>query len=119
LENNHFISISIANLRGSNEFGSSQMKKNKTNMTLNDDSYGALNPYTSKPYSAKYHTILKKRQTLPIWKYRSKFLQLLAHNQIIILVGETGSGKTTQIPQFVVKACNDFGSKWYAHNQEK
>ncbi|KAG0585058.1 hypothetical protein M758_3G254900 [Ceratodon purpureus] len=63
-----------------------------------------LNPYTSRPYSAKYFEILEKRRTLPVWQQKAEFLSILAKNQTMILVGETGSGKTTQIPQFVVEA---------------
>ena len=34
---------------------------------------------------------------LPVWEYQEKFLDLLAKHQTICLVGETGSGKTTQV----------------------
>ncbi|XP_024368018.1 probable pre-mRNA-splicing factor ATP-dependent RNA helicase DEAH2 isoform X1 [Physcomitrium patens] len=63
-----------------------------------------LNPHTGRPYSAKYFEILEKRRTLPVWQQKAEFLNILAKNQTMILVGETGSGKTTQIPQFVVEA---------------
>ena len=33
---------------------------------------------------------------------RDEFLKLYQENQILVFVGETGSGKTTQIPQFVL-----------------
>src|ERR1700679_1097729 len=33
---------------------------------------------------------------------RDEFLQLYQKSQILVFVGETGSGKTTQIPQFVL-----------------
>ena len=39
-----------------------------------------------------------ERQTLPIYKYREDILKLIRDNQTVVLVGETGSGKTTQIP---------------------
>ena len=35
-------------------------------------------------------------------KQRREFLELIHKNQILVLVGETGSGKTTQIPQFLL-----------------
>ncbi|CAM6082136.1 unnamed protein product [Calypogeia fissa] len=63
-----------------------------------------VNPYTSRPYSLRYYEILEKRRTLPVWQQKQEFLDILAKNQTMILVGETGSGKTTQIPQFVVEA---------------
>ncbi|BBM99413.1 pre-mRNA-splicing factor ATP-dependent RNA helicase DHX15/PRP43 [Marchantia polymorpha subsp. ruderalis] len=63
-----------------------------------------LNPYTNRPYSQRYYEILEKRRTLPVWQQKQEFLDILAKHQTMILVGETGSGKTTQIPQFVVEA---------------
>lgn len=45
--------------------------------------------------------ILQDRKTLPIYSYREKLLTLIRDNQVVVLVGETGSGKTTQIPQYL------------------
>ncbi|KAI6215765.1 hypothetical protein M3Y94_00423000 [Aphelenchoides besseyi] len=59
-----------------------------------------LNPYNGNVYSARYHQILDQRMRLPVWDYREKFMEFLNANQCITLVGETGSGKTTQIPQW-------------------
>lgn len=61
-----------------------------------------LNPYTSRPYSAKYIEILEKRRTLPVWQQKTEFLNILAKHQTMILVGETGSGKTTQVRFFIL-----------------
>lgn len=55
------------------------------------------NPWTGKPYSPKYFEILEKRKKLPVWEYRERFRDLITKNQVIVLVGETGSGKTTQV----------------------
>lgn len=41
---------------------------------------------------------------MPAYDSSSKLLGLLKDYQVIILVGETGSGKTTQIPQFLIEA---------------
>ena len=61
-----------------------------------------INPLTLKPFSQKYETILKQRLELPVYKHKKAFLDLIDNNQCLVLVGETGSGKTTQIPQFVL-----------------
>jgi len=61
-----------------------------------------MNPLTNLPYTPKYKEILKKRLNLPVWDYKEKFEKLVQENQTIVLVGETGSGKTTQIPQWCV-----------------
>lgn len=44
------------------------------------------------------------RKSLPIYEYRDQFLDALANHQILVIVGETGSGKTTQLPQYLHEA---------------
>ncbi|KAJ4775920.1 RNA helicase-like [Rhynchospora pubera] len=46
----------------------------------------------------------EERKTLPIYPYRDELLQAVKDHQVIIIVGETGSGKTTQIPQYLHEA---------------
>lgn len=41
---------------------------------------------------------------LPIHAHRELFLKTLQERQVVIVDGETGSGKTTQIPQYLMKA---------------
>jgi pre-mRNA-splicing factor ATP-dependent RNA helicase DHX15/PRP43 len=57
----------------------------------------SINRWTGRPYSARYLEILEKRRTLPVWQQKDDFLAVLRDNQTLILVGETGSGKTTQV----------------------
>jgi len=45
--------------------------------------------------------IKKNREGLPIYPHRGELLKAIRDNQIIIIDGETGSGKTTQIPQYL------------------
>ena len=68
-----------------------------------------INPYTGIPHTRKYYEIFRKRVGLPVWEYREKFFTLLKENQCIVLVGETGSGKTTQIPQWCVEFTKELG----------
>ncbi|KAI0931624.1 hypothetical protein AcW2_000470 [Taiwanofungus camphoratus] len=51
---------------------------------------------------ANYACILKARMRLPAFSAKDHFLQLLGKHRCIIVVGETGCGKTTQVPQFVL-----------------
>ncbi|KAF8116630.1 hypothetical protein N665_0015s0007 [Sinapis alba] len=75
-----------------------------------------INKWNGKPYSQRYYDILEKRKDLPVWLQKDEFLRTLNSNQTPILVGETGSGKTTQIPQFVLDAVEagnkDKHKKW-------
>ncbi|KAI6209076.1 hypothetical protein M3Y96_00182600 [Aphelenchoides besseyi] len=44
------------------------------------------------------------RRSLPVYAFRDEFLRAVEDNQILIICGETGSGKTTQLPQYLYEA---------------
>uniref|UniRef100_A0A2P2MK89 RNA helicase n=1 Tax=Rhizophora mucronata TaxID=61149 RepID=A0A2P2MK89_RHIMU len=50
----------------------------------------------------KYKEMLKTRAALPIAGLKGDTLQKLRENNVLVVCGETGSGKTTQVPQFVL-----------------
>ncbi|KAI0065225.1 P-loop containing nucleoside triphosphate hydrolase protein [Artomyces pyxidatus] len=60
-----------------------------------------VNPFSSLPHTAQYKKILDDRKKLPVFSQMEEFYNMFSKHQIIVMVGETGSGKTTQIPQFV------------------
>ncbi|EAU81615.1 pre-mRNA-splicing factor ATP-dependent RNA helicase PRP43 [Coprinopsis cinerea okayama7 len=60
-----------------------------------------VNSFTKRPHTPQYKKILEARKKLPVYAQMDEFLTMFNENQIIVMVGETGSGKTTQIPQFV------------------
>lgn len=41
--------------------------------------------------------------SLPIYKYREEILTNIRDNQVTVIAGETGCGKTTQVPQYIYK----------------
>lgn len=45
---------------------------------------------------SEFERLQADRKLLPIFPYREQLLQAVAEHQIVIIVGETGSGKTTQ-----------------------
>ena len=49
-------------------------------------------------------SILEQRQSLPIYKLKDELIRAIHDNQILIVVGETGSGKTTQMTQYIAEA---------------
>ncbi|KAM0698548.1 hypothetical protein Q7P36_002015 [Cladosporium allicinum] len=46
--------------------------------------------------------MLQARQNLPAWKLQDKIVDAVTKNQVTIISGETGSGKSTQSVQFVL-----------------
>ena len=49
-------------------------------------------------------SILEQRQSLPIFKLKDELVKAVYDNQMLIVIGETGSGKTTQITQYLAEA---------------
>ncbi|CAD7011644.1 unnamed protein product [Ceratitis capitata] len=49
-------------------------------------------------------SLLEQRQSLPIYKLRDDLIKAVSDNQILIVIGETGSGKTTQITQYLAES---------------
>lgn len=65
---------------------------------------------TAQSNFAKTKTIAEQRAFLPIYAVREQLLQIIRENQITVIVGETGSGKTTQLTQFLHEdRWTDFG----------
>ncbi|KAI3407237.1 RNA helicase [Psidium guajava] len=75
---------------------------------LIDDEEGGVLFLTASASSSSsgygFASIEKQRQRLPVYKYRTAILYLVETHATTIVVGETGSGKTTQIPQYLKEA---------------
>lgn len=62
-----------------------------------------LDAYNTKLNSdSTLKNMLKQRERLPAWKAKQKLMDLIDNNQVVVVSGETGCGKSTQIPQFVL-----------------
>jgi len=60
-------------------------------------SFMAYNPNVSL-------SMQQQRQRLPVFKYRNHILYALENYQTVVISGSTGSGKTTQVPQYLYEA---------------
>ncbi|KAH9746582.1 DExH-box ATP-dependent RNA helicase DExH5 [Citrus sinensis] len=48
--------------------------------------------------------MLEFRRNLPAYKEKNRLLAAISQNQVVIISGETGCGKTTQVPQFILES---------------
>lgn len=51
----------------------------------------------------KYQRLLKERQQLPVFKHRDSIVETLKRHRVVVVAGETGSGKSTQVPHFLLE----------------
>ncbi|XP_047172145.1 pre-mRNA-splicing factor ATP-dependent RNA helicase DEAH10 [Vigna umbellata] len=66
-------------------------------------------PNRQTQFSARRQKIMQQKKSLPIASVEKRLVEEVRKNDVLIIVGETGSGKTTQIPQFLLDAglCRD------------
>ncbi|CAN1169579.1 DExH-box ATP-dependent RNA helicase DExH7, chloroplastic [Linum perenne] len=74
----------------------------RVNHSKDGESNRLKREHDKKKSMQKYKEISKARGTLPIAGLKSEILQVLKENDVVVVCGETGSGKTTQVPQFVL-----------------
>ncbi|WVW83262.1 hypothetical protein I302_105281 [Kwoniella bestiolae CBS 10118] len=73
-----------------------------SSLDRDNESEGSLLPSIS---SRNEHLSLEaQRKRLPIYKHREKLLWCIERYQVVIVVGQTGCGKSTQIPQYLHEA---------------
>ena len=63
-----------------------------------------INPFTGSPYSEDYYKLKEQREKLEIYKYNDQLIDLISKHHITIVESLPGSGKTTQIPQIILKS---------------
>ncbi|XP_046674057.1 ATP-dependent DNA/RNA helicase DHX36-like isoform X2 [Homalodisca vitripennis] len=61
-----------------------------------------LEDLREKQSSEQYLEMQEFRRKLPAWEKREELLHMIENNQIIVISGETGCGKTTQVAQFIL-----------------
>ena len=49
-------------------------------------------------------SIKEQRESLPIYRFKDQIIDAVGDNQMLVVIGETGSGKTTQMTQYLAEA---------------
>lgn len=75
---------------------------------VEEDEY-ATERYSKDALKKKARELLEIRKTFPVFQNRAEIMHHLQQNQVSILIGETGSGKSTQVPQFLLGQVTEGG----------
>ena len=62
---------------------------------------GMTDKLAQSPLKAKADALWPQRKSLPVWSLAQEIRQGLREKDVMLLVGETGSGKSTQVPQIL------------------
>lgn len=66
-----------------------------------------LNRFDGLPFSSRYYKLLQERKSLPVWKAREEFLDILVNNRLVIVSGTTKTGKSTQVSLELIREFSD------------
>uniref|UniRef100_UPI00358ED397 ATP-dependent RNA helicase DHX29-like isoform X3 n=1 Tax=Myxine glutinosa TaxID=7769 RepID=UPI00358ED397 len=69
----------------------------------NDLLAAARTLYANSQASARASRLKLERQALPVWQHREAIMEALHCHKVLVVAGETGSGKSTQVPQLLLE----------------
>eukprot|EP01132_Coremiostelium_polycephalum_P004729 gene4729-5903_t len=101
----NFKNLSIQNNKSPTTNNNNIKKVKKPILTkdeLNRINYTLLEQY--KVNNSKNESIKKQRESLPVHKKKIEFLEALSKSQVLVITAETGCGKSTQIPQYILES---------------
>ncbi|KAG5890166.1 hypothetical protein JTB14_005186 [Gonioctena quinquepunctata] len=77
-------------------------KKLQTVEELRREDKRIVEDFLSKTRQEKYKVMLNGRRNLPAWNLKKDILNTINQAQVVVVSGETGCGKSTQVPQFIL-----------------
>lgn len=61
------------------------------------------NIWIQKYNTPRFQHMLHSRMQLPMWQFREQVVEAVEREQVVIICGETGCGKSTQVPSFLLE----------------
>ncbi|XP_053697637.1 putative ATP-dependent RNA helicase DHX57 [Sabethes cyaneus] len=96
--------LKIEDLPSHNQMGQTKRSTGpKTNpeQLLKDD-LNIIRKFMDKQKNEAYKEMLRHRQQLPAWSKMTEIITAMESNSVLVISGETGCGKSTQVPQFIL-----------------
>ncbi|CCK69064.1 RNA helicase KNAG_0B06360 [Huiozyma naganishii CBS 8797] len=92
-------------IRGNHAKSVYNKKKNSRNVSLSPQQLDSLHTeYLNRQKTKQYKEMQEVRALLPAWKKQDEIVELIEQNDVVLITGETGSGKSTQVVQFILDA---------------
>ncbi|OTB14961.1 hypothetical protein K445DRAFT_61545 [Daldinia sp. EC12] len=89
-----------ASQRSTNEAGDDSNAERTAN-TVESEYYQRI--WAEKSSTPRFQSMLQFRMQLPMWHFREQVLSAVEREQVVIICGETGCGKSTQVPSFLLE----------------
>lgn len=67
----------------------------------------------------RQNSLMEFRKTLPVYSMKEQILNVVQKNNVVIISSETGSGKSTQIPQFILEEACELGNYYFFYVKSK
>ncbi|ODV79345.1 P-loop containing nucleoside triphosphate hydrolase protein [Suhomyces tanzawaensis NRRL Y-17324] len=100
----------LSKVAGSKRAGKQAKSGTKVHKLLPKDIEELKKSYTSRLATSKMKQSLSQRSKLPAWSKKDQLVSVINSNQVTLVTGETGSGKSTQIVQFILDELNASGN---------
>ncbi|XP_067658403.1 ATP-dependent RNA helicase dhx29-like [Haliotis asinina] len=90
-------------LADEDDFGPRTSKTPSSSHVSKLDSSALIQLFKDRLSSQVYQTLQDTRRKLPVFQHREEIVEWIKRENVVVIAGETGSGKSTQIPQFVLE----------------
>lgn len=104
LDDMEFVVDTAGSLTGDNSLDRAKSGQLSGNFHAQPSSSGENGDSSSSKPLTEHEKLLAVRRTLPMYTFRDDLLEAIDKFQVLVVVGETGSGKTTQLPQYLYEA---------------
>lgn len=78
------------------------VKRNMSEQDVQKENLNLIRKFHEKQGNSYYQKMLTARQSLPAWAVKDEIINTINANQVVVISGDTGCGKSTQVPQFIL-----------------
>lgn len=91
---------------GMSKHTSSHRSSGLSNREISDCRVALLHflDFTQRQSFTKLAKLRRDQKNLPIFQYQDKIVELVQRHPVVVVAGDTGCGKSTQVPQYLLSA---------------